>query len=398
VANAVTLSSLITIFAFSFPISLASVALNDIVEGFALSGTEEGLMSSLMSGGGILAMLVSPLLQGRVNKMALLVYAGLAQGAFLLAGSAAGSFAVFCAACALTGFGGGFADSASNSAVVDVRKGTSQKHLGFLHGVFGAGSLLAPPAIYAMLQSAGWRAVYAVFGAAMLFSAVCVLWLTRGLKGGVNPAAREQKFAWGDFGSYIRQKRSFLLLLTGIFATVTQTGMLMWIVRYMTLRYNAEAFGAASISIYWIFATVSRFVVPTFKQRPFTLLAAGGAGSFVCLSAGVFSGSALFMCVALGALGLVGGHFFPVLYNESARGYEGRTTSAISFFMLICGVTRMVIPLIMAAASAYISVSLCMLIPAVSALLSVWTSLLLLKEDKAKENAHDCTKQKSTDA
>jgi hypothetical protein len=137
-----------------------------------------------------------------------------------------------------------------------------------------------------------------------------------------------------------------------------------------------------------VFATISRFIVPTFKQRPFALLAAGGAGSFVCLIAGVFSGRAVFMCAALGALGLVGGHFFPVLYNESARGYEGRTTSAISFFMLICGLTRMAIPLIMAYASAYFSVALCMLIPAASALLSCWTSLLLLKEEKAKENAY----------
>jgi MFS family permease len=388
VANAVTLSSLIAIFAFSFPMVLSSVVVNEIVDEFALTGTAEGLMSSLLSGGIMLATVFAPLLQGRVNKMALLVCAGLAQGAFMLAGAAAGTFALFCAACALTGFSGGFADAASNSAVVDVRKNDSQKHLGFLHGVYGIGSLLAPPAIYAMLQWTSWRAVYAVFAAAMALSAACVLWLTRGLNGKADPAAREHKFAWGDFGAYIRQKRSALLLLTGICATITQTGVLAWIVRYMALRYNAGAIGAISVSVYWAFATISRFIVPTFKQRPFTLLAAGGAGSFLCLCAGVFSGSAVFMCAALGALGLVGGHFFPVLYNESARGYEGRTTSAISFFMLICGLTRMAIPLVMAYASAYVSVSLCMLIPAVAALLSGWTSLLLLKEDKAKENAH----------
>jgi hypothetical protein len=56
--------------------------------------------------------------------------------------------------------------------------------------------------------------------------------------------------------------------------------------------------------------------------------------------------------------------------------------------MLICGLTRMAIPLIMAYASAAFSVSLCMLIPAATALVSGWTSLLLLKEDKSKENAY----------
>jgi MFS family permease len=388
VANAVTLSSLIALFAFAFPAALASVAVNEIVDEFSLSGTAEGLMSSLLSGGIMLATVFAPLLQGRVNKMTLLIWSGAAQGLSLLAGAVAGSFALFCATCALAGFSGGFTDSAGNSAVIDVRKGASQKHLGFLHGVYGIGSLLAPVAIYAMLQRTSWRAVYGVFAAAMLLSAVCVLFLTRGLKGFASPATREQKFAWGDFGAYIRRKRSILLLLTGVFATVTQTGVLVWIVRYMTLRFNAEGIGAVSVSVFWVFATISRFVVPTFKQRPFTLLAAGSAGSFVCLCAGVFSGSAVFMCAALGALGLVGGPFFPVLYNESTRGYEGRTTSAISIFMLICGLTRMAIPLIMAYASAYVSVSLCMLIPAAAALLSGWTSLLLLKEDSVKENAH----------
>jgi MFS family permease len=338
-------------------------------------------MGSLLSGGTMLATIVAPFLQGRVNKMTLLFCAGLAQGVFLLAGSAAGSFAVFCATCAFTGFSSGFADSSGNSAVVDIRKEDSQRYLGYLHGVFGIGSLLAPVAIYAMLQRTSWRAVYAVFAAVMLLSAACVLWLTRGLRGKTSPSVREHKFALKDLGAYIRQKRSILLLLTGICATVTQTGMLMWIVRYMALRFNAEAIGAASVTVYWVFATISRFVVPTFKLRPFTLLAAGGFASFACLSAGVFSNSAVFMCVSLGAMGLVGGHFFPVLYNESTRGYEGRTTSAISIFLLICGLTRMVIPLIMAYASAYVSVSLCMLIPAVAALFSGLTSLLLLKED-----------------
>ncbi len=213
-AGMVTAAAFISIFVYAVAFSLFSVAVNEIVSEFSLLGTSEGFMSSFMSLGGLLALLIAPFVQGRVNKLAVLVFAGALQGIALIVCGASGQFSLFLAACAVMGVGGNIADAYANSAVVDVRKAQSPKYLGYLHGIYGIGSLLAPIAIYALLQASSWRSVYYTVAAVLLGSACAVFFMTRG-RGELAAAVSETKISKADLLEYIRQKRNVLLCLTG---------------------------------------------------------------------------------------------------------------------------------------------------------------------------------------
>ncbi len=363
-AGKITAAAFVSIFVFAVAFSLTSVTVNEIVSEFSLSGTSEGFMSSFMSFGGLLALIIAPFAQGRVNKLAMLVLAGALQGVALIVCGVSGQFFLFCAACAFMGIGGNIVDAYANSAVVDVRKAQAPKYLGYLHGLYGIGSLLAPLSIYALLQALNWRGVYGIVAAVMLLSAAAVFFMTRGSRSELAAAVEETKITKADFREYLGQRRNVFLCLTGAFATMAQTGVLVWAVRYMTLRFDAEGMGALSLSAFWICATVSRFLVVRFKIAPMRLLIWGSLIGGVFIVAGVLSASAYVMCVMTGALGFAIGNIMPVLFSECAKGYEGRTTFTTSAMMLVMLVTRIIIPLLMAYFSAYVSVSLGMLLPA----------------------------------
>ena len=359
----ITAAAFVSVFVFAVAFSVISVTVNEIVAEFSLSGTSEGFMSSFMSFGGLLALILAPFAQGRVNKAAMLVIASAMQGIALIVSGVSGHFFLFCAACAFVGIGMNIADAYCNSIIADVHKAQSAKYMGYLHGTYGIASLLAPIAIYALLQAMHWRGVYYIVAAVMLLSAIVVFVLTRG-RGELNDAVNEAKLGKADLLEYVRQKRNVLLCLTGAFATAAQTGVLVWAVRYMALRFDAGAIGAASLTVFWVCATISRFFAVRVKIAPMRLIVWGSIIGGACIVAGVLSGSAYFMCAMTGALGFAIGFIMPVLFSEGAKGYEGKTTFTSSVLLLVMGVTRIAIPLLMAYFSAYVSVSLCMLLPA----------------------------------
>ncbi len=383
-AGMITAAAFLSVFVFAVAFSVISVTVNEIVAEFSLSGTSEGFMSSFMSFGGLLALILAPFAQGRVNKAAMLVIAGAMQGIALIVCGVSGHFFLFCAACAFVGFGTNIADAYCNSIIADVHKAQSARYMGYLHGTYGIASLLAPIAIYALLQAMHWRGVYYVVAAVMLLSAAAVIILTRGSKGEPASSANETKIGKADLMEYVRQKRNMLLCLTGAFATAAQTGVLVWAVRYMALRFDAEAIGAASLTVFWVCATISRFFAVRIKIAPMRLIALGSVIGGACISAGVLSESAYFMCAMTGALGFAIGFIMPVLFSEGAKGYEGKTTLTSSALLLVMGVTRIAIPLLMAFFSAYVSVSLCMLLPAafsvIAAIFGYWTERVSVRK------------------
>lgn len=358
-----------SIFLYSFVHSIASVLVNEVVNGFSLSGASQGMMSSVFNLGTMLALFAAPLLQGRVGKMAVLLFATALQVVGLVLCGVSPVFALFCLSCALLGVGGGLVDTYSNSLLVDVHRKESTRYLGYLHGLFGVGSLLAPLLMMQLLQWVQWRGVFFMLAVLVFLGGAVLLWFARQARGAdMQRATRESVLRWGDLREYILNSRNMAVLAASIFATAAQTGILVWVLRYMALRFDAEALGAASISLYWVCATFNRFTVSRLRVAPIKLLILGAVLAALCLSIGVLSGSAWGMCVAMGVLGLCTGHFMQVLFGEGTKGYEGKTTFATSVLIVVMGLTRSVVPLIMASVSVGLSVVASMLIPAVTAL------------------------------
>lgn len=370
-ASTLTAAALLAIFPYALVNTLTSVIVNEIVEAFSLTGTSQGLMSSMVNLGLMLALVTTPLLQGRINKLTMLLLAGLLQSVMLVVGGSAAGIAVYLVACVLIGMGNGWTDSYANSCIVDVHKTDGPKFLGFLHGLFGVGSLLTPIIVQWLLRVSDWRGVhYALAGLSGVFMCGMLAMLLRTKRLGGVPATVEQPLRLRDVGDYLKRKRNLLLLIAGTLGSATQTGVLVWIVRYMTVRYDAALLGTLSITVFWICATINRFCVSSIRMRPIRLFVIGCVLSAVFVCGGVAANSAVAMCVAMGAIGLVTGHFMPVMLSECAIGYEGKTTMTTSVMLFIMGVIRIFVPLAMAFLSTSISFVAGMLLPAATALLA----------------------------
>lgn len=378
----VTGIALSTMFLFAFSDSMMSVLVNEVAEGFSLSGTSVGMMSSVFNLGTMLALLVAPILQGRVAKMTVLLSATALQAVTLALCGISPVFFLFCASCTVLGVSGGLVDAYTNSLLVDVHGEESTRYLGYLHGLFGMGSLIAPLFIMRTLGWVGWRGAFLVQAVVVLAGLAALRWLGRKTKGtATEQAAQETVLRRRDLVEFARNPRNLVVLITAVFASAAQAGVVSWVLRYMMLRFDAETLGTLSLSLYWVCATINRFSASRIRIAPVRLLVIGAVLAAFCLGAGVLSGSALGMCVAMGGLGLCSGHTMQVLFGECTRGHEGRTTFATSVLIMVMGLTRSVIPLVMAGVSAAVSLVVGMLIPAVASVGVAVFGILLARLD-----------------
>jgi len=381
-ARRITSAAFISIFIYSIVVSIPGVLINDVVAAYSLSGTNEGLMGALTSLGFLLSMIFVIMIQGRVRKTVVMIASFSVQAIVLFFCGFSPTFLIFSIFCTLIGFSGGFIDTFTNSSVVDIQKGESAKALGFLHGLFGLGSLLSPLLFVWLLSYIDWRGVHYVIAIASFIVAILVFILTGKLGKNTNNAVvvREHLFTKFDLIAYLRVKRNITLALSGFFAMFTIAAVLVWIVRYMTLQYNAAELGALSITVYWICSTVNRFLFVHFiKRSPMIFFAIGAVLSAIFIVIGVFSGNPVVLCIMIGALGLSSGHFIPVLISECAAGYEGRTTFTTSFIMFVMCIARVISPIIMAFISTHISLTTGMMIPVAVALAAAFFGWLTVK-------------------
>lgn len=389
VIRSITIAILSALFAYGFVGSISNVLVNEIIDAFSLTGTAQGLSASLMNMGSLIALFVTPLLQGRIRKTKMIVLSGLLQVAALcVAGSAAG-FILFATANAVTGIGCGWLDTYANSCIVDLHPQNSTRYLGWLHGIFGVGSLIAPLAIRWILGWSNWRGVYFAFAGVMLLSVGCIAFTSRKVENtGALSNTQESRLTLKEVGAYLTVKRNVLLLLTTVMTNMVQTGLTCWIARYMFLAYGEVALGATCLTLFWIAATASRFVMPRLKLRPLTIVMVGAFCATVLLNGGILSGSATVMCVAVCLCGFVTGPFMPMLIAECATGYQGKTTLTTSLMMIVGGVARLAVPLLTASVTSAVSATAGMLVPAVFAVLAGVLSLAALRTTTTTPTAH----------
>ena len=371
-AAAITAAALVSIFVYSFVVSLPSILINEVVETFSLEGADQGLMGTLTSLGFMLSLFFTVLIQGRAKKSTVIIAALAVQALMLFICGSSFVFYLFCIGCVLLGFGGGFLDTFCNSAIVDVRRRENARYLGYLHGLFGVGSLLSPLVILWVLRYTDWRGFYFSLAIILIFVILLISLLSRNLRKKSNKlTAREKLFTKADLIAYLKVKRNVALATAGLFATFSISCITVWIVRYMTLQFDAAELGALSFTVYWMCATANRFLFAQIVKRApmkFFTLGAFLSGAFILI--GIISRNPVMVCVMMGAFGFCSGHFVPVLVSESAAGYEGRTTFTTSLIMFVMSVGRMAAPVIIAFTSTQISLTTGMLLPVGAAVIT----------------------------
>lgn len=359
-----------------------SVALNSVVDSFHLTGGAQGLMSSLINIGAVAAFLSAPVLQGRVKKTSILLLgAGILALSFCLLGTTR-ALAGLMAASLLIGIGFGWVDSNCNATMVDLHRADSAKYLGFLHGGFGVGALLAPIVIGSLLFVASWHTVSFYMGALIAAAGVLFFLMLKSAKKGVPSAEKNQPITRAAVKEFLFHKRNALMLLATIFYAVSQSGFLVWIVRYMTLQYHAEQLGSAALSLYWVFGTFSRIFAPRLKIRPLMLLLLAVILTFVFQFLGVLSGSAVVMCVMGALIGLVSGHFVPMILSVASTENHGNSSLISSSFLICVFATNSISPVMMGALASWTNLQIMMLAPAIFAVLASAVVMVILRNEK----------------
>lgn len=384
VLNMLLIALLIAIFAYAFANNIISVTMNGIIAEYALDGARQGQMTSMMNVGAFIALLVVPLLQGRLPKLWLVLICMLLQTLMVFVIGAAAGMPLILAGFVLMGAGGGMIDSLTNSYMVDLYPEDSAKKLGMLHGVYGIGGLITPLLITALLARRTWRASYTIIGAIIL--ALTVLFMVFGLPNyraiSTDAAQREKKLTGAQVKSYLLNRRNLLLIITSMLYSGSQLGIAGWMVRYMTVRFDAAELGSVCVSIFWICATISRFLAPKLRVRPIKLFIGGTLCGGVMHALGVIVGVPAFMPVVVGICGLVSGHCLPVLIGEAAVGNEDRTSLSTSVMLFATSIARILAPILLGAVTTSVSAASAMMLPAVMALLAAFFAYLAAKPSK----------------
>lgn len=367
-----TVAILLLVCGYALCNNLINITMNPIIDEFSLAGANQGMMSSMISLGSLVALFLTPLLQGRVKKFWMLAFSGALEGLMLLLTGASSNFPALLAVCVVLGMGGGLTDSYANSYIIDLHRENSAKCLGLLHGCFGVGGLLTPLLASYVLSYSGWRDVYwvsaGVFGA--LFLGFVLIGLKTHRRIDVREVSSETKLSGSMLKGYLSRPRNVFLLIAGVFYAASQIGVTGWIARYMTLRFDAEYLGSICLSVYWISATISRFISPMLRIRPLKLYVVGTALAGLAHLAGVWLGTPISMLIAIALIGLLSGHCMPTLLGEAARGNEDKTSLTSSAMLFLMGLSRMGTPLLMGEVGTFVSIVTAMLLPAFAILLS----------------------------
>lgn len=361
-----------------------SAVLNSVVESYHLTGGMQGIMSSLINIGAVAAFLIAPMLQGRVKKTTMLLLgASILVLSFFLLGSGR-ALAQLIVASLLTGLGFGWVDANCNATMVDLHHHDSAKFLGFLHGGFGVGGLIAPLLIGALLMAMSWHTVSYLLSGLIAAATVVFFVLLSSAKKGVPAPEKEQRLTFTAAKSFLLHRKNALMLLATMLYAASQAAFSVWIVRYMTLQYNAESLGSVALSLYWVFGTISRVFAPRLKIRPLVLFLLGVVLTCVFQTIGVLSGSAVVMCIAGAAIGLFSGYCVPMILSVASAENPGNSSLIASSFLISIYATNSVAPVFLGALASWTSLNTMMLAPAVCAALSAIVVAILLGDERKK--------------
>lgn len=376
--RAPTASTMALMAGFAMCATAMQVLVSQIIDEFQLVSAQQGLTNSVISLGNLLAVMSVPFLQGRVRKTLLLGVSGVIQTLMLVFTGASSSFYILLAACLFLGVGGGWIDNYANAVIVDIHRQNSAKYVGMLHGFYAVGAIFTPLVVQGVLLRASWRVAYfaiAIVAAVLAVQFIGVMRASKKLLGQTTDA--EQKLTAAQLGALLKDRYNLLVVLCACFYGASQNGLLTWLVRYMKLQFNAEALGSLTVSIFWVCATLSRFVAPRLRAAPMKIVAFGLAVAAATHTAGVLSGSPAVMLVMTAINGLASGQCLPMLIHVSLSRYPQNTSTPTALIVLINRVGLMVMPTVIGAAAA-LSMTFGMLLTSAASLLALGLAVAAL--------------------
>lgn len=343
-----SISLMISAFSTAMATGILSILLNEIIDTFQVSGTKEGLMSSMVSLGSLISLCVIVLLQKKFSKAYLIIGLGLLTIITLLLQGLAGSYIIFLALCFILGFGNGGTDTCQSSFLADLNPSQTSKYMGMLHGLFGLASIVSPLFLRSLLKHNSYRTVYIITGLVSLVFMAQFIFFTFKNKKTIAEMKPVNKKSSKDISSFFKGKYNIVLLLFIFFGAAAQSGVITWVIRYVSTDLNENTIATVCLSAYWIFATISRFFSPSLPFKPYTIIAGGALISAIAWATAIMSGSSVLICVACGLVGLTSGSCIPMVLSEGANNNRENTGFSTSILMILKTTAQILSPVFIA--------------------------------------------------
>lgn len=328
---------------------ILAVLLNDIIESYQLKGTQEGLMSSMISIGALTALITSILLQGYFKKSRLIVFSGLTAAAALILKGISMPYLIFLTVCLLMGFGNGMADSYQSSFLADLNKEDTPRHMGAMHGIFGIGGVLTPVIFSKMLKHFYWRTVYIIAGIICIVFILQFAAISHFLEKRLSLVSKtEPKFSLNNFKNLLFNRHFVMLLLCIFFCAAAQSGMTVWTIRYVSMYLKSSDLSGLCLSAFWTASTVSRFCSPLIPWKPCKIIAAGAFISAITWTIALVINVPVSIFIACIMVGLASGSGIPLSLSEGTSMYGGQTGFATSMLMFFKTVGQILSPIMIA--------------------------------------------------
>jgi fucose permease len=319
-------------------------------------------------------------MQGFVKKTAIISFSGLMQSAMLAATGLSSSMAWLLPACFCLGLAGGWIDNGANSSMIDLHRQDGAKYMGFLHGFYGVGAILTPLLIQGLLFVTDWRHVY-FFCAALTFLIALQFFIVTKRHRSVfqRTSDRRNNMTAAQMKTFMKDRYSVLVVLATMLYSASQTIMLSWMVRFMSVRYDAATLGSLAVSLIWGMSTVSRFFAPLLGIKPLRLVFWGLSVSVVLILAGVLSGNPYVMLITSALTGLVTGQTLPMLISETVSRFPENTVLPTSIVLLSTKIAMGFAPLLVGMVSAMLTISAGMLTASLFSALSAFAAFLAMR-------------------
>jgi predicted MFS family arabinose efflux permease len=372
-------SLMISAFATAIATGILPILLNEIIDTFNIAGTKEGLMSSMVSFGSLISLCIIIFLQKKFSKAYLIIFFGFLTVTTMILQGLAGTYIIFSMLCFIMGFGNGGVDTCQSSLLADLNPECTSKYMGMLHGIFGIASILSPIIIRNILEVFSWRKVYFICAIVCLLCIFQFAISTYNNKERISSLKINRSTENGRIPSYFKNKYNIVLLMFIFCGAAAQSGVIIWVIRYVTIHLGQKEIATACLSVYWITSTISRFVSPRLPFKSYQIISIGALISCIAWTASVALNSSLIICAACAVVGLTSGSCIPMCLSDGAVFNRNNTGFSTSTLMIFKTVGQMLSPILIAFVMSVINIRAGMFVTSVLFLMDALLGIFLKK-------------------
>lgn len=316
--------------------TLQGALLTSLIAHYSVAESVQGFASSTASIGGVVALVSSFFLIGKLSKLLLLRLSVATCAVFLALLKVSPTYAVFVIMWFALGIGMGYLDMLVSSCMADLYEGrAATRMMCILHTSYGIVSSIVP-VVYGRLLSSGtkWNNIYlyvAAAGAVLLVLFTLAMRYARTDKQ-AEPTA-ENRMSFRDM-KRILSKGVLPALVCAMFCQgVYLGGFNTWIDRYVSITLGSSL-GSLSLSLMFFGVMISRLTLAFAPISPVKYIRFAGLASGIFLLAALPFKSGAAMCIGIFASGVCFGAFIPCTLDVGCAATPESSMFATTAMML----------------------------------------------------------------